>query len=271
LSEFAPLFHEILLNEFPPDSVYSSMKKVALSIVMAALMPAQTPGPDKKAEFEVASIKPTATMDGSLTSDFTPGGGFTCRNLTVQVLLRIAYEVQDYQFSGGPGWIASTGFDIQARAAAGTGERSRQQVLQMLQSLLADRFHLVLHRETRQLPVYNLVVGKTGPRLQAADSTASSNFSQKMGHLNTRKMSMKTLGELLAADLKRPVRDETGLQGDFAFTLEWTRGLSESDAGTSSLPSLFTAVQEQLGLKLESAKGPVEILVIDDVGIPSDN
>jgi uncharacterized protein (TIGR03435 family) len=234
-------------------------------------MLAQTPASDKKTEFEVASIKPTATKDGSLTFDFPPGGGFTCRNLTVKFLLRIAYALQDYQISGGPGWITSTGFDIQARAAAGTGERSRQQVLQMVQSLLEDRFHLVLHRETRQLPVYNLVVGKTGPRLQAADSTASSNFSQKMGQLNTRKMSMKTLGELLAADLKRPVRDETGLQGDFAFTLEWTRGLGESDAGTSSLPSLFTAVQEQLGLRLESAKGPIEVVVIDDIAMPSEN
>ena len=92
-----------------------------------------------------------------------------------------------------------------------------------------------------------------------------------MGQLIVKKMSMTTLANLLAFDLKRPVRDDTALKGDFAFTLEWTLGLGESDAGPSSRPSLFTAVQEQLGLKLESAKGPVEVVIIDSVEKPSEN
>jgi len=248
------------------------MKKVALSIAMAALVLAQTPGSEKRAEFEVASIKPTATGDGSFTYDFPPGGRFSGRNLTVQNLLRIAYGLQNYQISGGPAWIASAGFDIQATATAGTVELSREQVLQMLQALLADRFHLAMHRETRQLPVYDLVVGKTGPRLEAADSSAAPAKEQlKMGQLVTHKMSMTALANILASDLKRPVKDDTGLKGEFTFTLEWTRGLDDSDAGQSSRPSLFTAVQEQLGLKLEAAKGPVEVLVIDSVERPSEN
>lgn len=244
------------------------MKKVALSIAMAALTLAQTPGSEKRAEFEVASVKPTATQDGSFTSNFPPGGGFSTRNVTVHNLLRSAYGVQDYQISGGPGWMDSTGFDIQARAAA--GEVPHEQVLKMIQALLADRFHLSLHRETRQLPIYALVVGKTGPKLQAADSSVGGTKTM-LGQLIVKKMSMTTLAEILAFDLERPVRDETGLKGDFAFTLEWTRGLAESDAGPSSRPSLFTAVQEQLGLKLESTKGPVEVLVIDHVEKPSEN
>jgi uncharacterized protein (TIGR03435 family) len=247
------------------------MKKVALSIAMATLTLAQPPGSEKRAEFEVASIKPTATKDGSFTFDFPPGGRFSGRNLAVQNLLRIAYELQDYQISGGQGWISSAGFDIEARAAAGTGELPGKQVREMVQSLLADRFHLALHRETRPLPIYALIVGKTGPKLQAADSDAASNWSQKMGQLITQKMSMTALASILTFDLKRPVRDETGLRGDFAFTLEWTHGLGESDGGIPSRPSLFTAVQEQLGLKLESTKGPVEVFVIDHVERPSAN
>jgi uncharacterized protein (TIGR03435 family) len=247
-----------------------AMKKVALSVAIAALTLAQTPGSEKRAEFEVASIKPTAT-EGSFTIDFPPGGRFSTRNVTVHNLLRNAYGLEDYQISGGPGWINSAGFDIEAKAAAGAGDLPREQVLQMIQALLTDRFHLAVHRETRQLPIYALVVGKTGSKLQAADSSATPAGTLKMGQLITQKMSMTTLANLLTFDLERPVRDETGLQGDFAFTLEWTRGLGESDAGAPSRPSLFTAVQEQLGLKLESAKGPVEVLVIDRVEKPSEN
>jgi len=245
------------------------MKKVALSVAMAALTLAQTPGSEKRAEFEVASIKPTTT-EGSFTVNFPPGGRFSARNLTVQNLLRNAYGLQDYQISGGPGWITTAGFDIEARAGAGGGEPPREQVLQMIQALLADRFHLALHRENRQLPIYALVVGKTGPKLQAADSSVGGTKTM-LGQLIVKKMSMTSLAEILAFDLERPVRDETGLKGDFAFTLEWTRGLGESDAGPSSRPSLFTAVQEQLGLKLESTKGPIEVLVIDHVEKPSEN
>lgn len=240
------------------------MNKAALWIAFAALMPAQA---DKRVEFEVASIKPTATKDGSLAQSFPPGGRFSCRNLSVRDLLRIAFDLQGYQIAGGPGWIGSEGFDIQARATAGVGEPSRGQVLKMLQTLLADRFRLAFHREIRQLPIYTLAIRKGGHKLQAADSTASTDGTFRMGHLVTRKMSMTGLAGLLTFDLKRPVTDETGLKGDFAFTLEWTPGLGEADEG----PSLFVAVQEQLGLILESKKGPLEVLLIDHVERPAEN
>jgi len=241
------------------------MKKLALSIAIATLMLAETP-----TKFEVASIKPTATKDGSFSDAFPPGGRFTARNMTVHNLLRAAYGLEDYQISGGPAWISSAGFDIQAAADAGAGELTRQQVLQMIQALLADRFQLALHRETRQLPIYALTVGKTGPRLQPADSGVGKTVT-RMGQLIVQKMNMTTLANILAFDVKRPVKDETGLKGEFAFTLEWTPGLAASDAGTASRPPLFTALQEQLGLKLESAKGPIEVVVIDSAEKPSGN
>jgi uncharacterized protein (TIGR03435 family) len=226
------------------------MRTVALSIVIAALMLAQ--------KFEVASIKPTVTQDGSFAINFPPGGRFSAKNVTVQNLLRNAYGLEDYQISGGPGWTTSVGFDIEAKGDPTGGEVPREQVLKMIQALLADRHLLALHRENQQLAVYNLVVSKTGIRMQAAGSDAGPDRSLRMGHLTARTMSMTTLASLLAFDLKRPVKDETRLRGDFAFTLEWTRGPGEADAGQSSGPSLFTAVQEQLGLKLEAAKGSVE-------------
>ncbi|HLK62104.1 MAG TPA: TIGR03435 family protein [Bryobacteraceae bacterium] len=246
------------------------MKKTALSFAMATLTLAQTPGSEKRAEFEVASIKPTATKDGSFTYDFPPGGRFTARNLTVKILLQAAYSLEDHQISGGPDWMTTAGFDIQAKAAASAGDVPRGQVLRMVQALLADRFHLVLHRETKQLPVYALVVGKNGHRLMPAGSNVGQTQT-RMGQLIVQKMGMAELARILALDLKRPVRDDTGLPGEFAFRLEWTRGLEESDPGPSARPSLFTAVQEQLGLKLEAAKGPIEVFVVEHVEKPSEN
>jgi uncharacterized protein (TIGR03435 family) len=247
------------------------MRTVTLSIAMATLTLAQTSGSQAAAKFDLASIKATAVGDGSLRIDFSPGGRFSAKNATLQILLRNAYGLEDYQIVDGPGWTTTVGFDIEARADAGSGDPDRREVLKMIQALLADRFHLATHRETRQLPVYNLVTGKNGPRIKTADPSATPDRSLKMGQLSAQKMSMNALANLLAFDLKRPVKNETALEGEFAFTLEWTRGLGEFDFGPSARPSLFTAVQEQLGLQLKAARGPVEVLVIDQVERPSQN
>ncbi len=246
------------------------MKTVATFIALATLMSAQTPEGGPLIAFEVASVKPSTTT-GSFSVNFPPGGRFSGRNLTVWNLMRMAYHLQDYQIQGAPAWADSSGYDIEARAAAGQGEPPREEMLKMIQALLAERFHLAMHRETRQLPVYDLVVGKVGPKLKPADSSASSDGTVRMGQLATQKMSMALLTSILAFDVKKPVNDKTGLKGDYAFTLEWTTGLGEEDAGQATRPSLFTAVQEQLGLKLESVKGPVEVVVIDMVEKPTEN
>jgi uncharacterized protein (TIGR03435 family) len=136
----------------------------------------------------------------------------------------------------------------------------------MVQTLLAERFHLALHRETRQLPIFALVVGKTGPRLHEAENTPGPTRT-RLGQIIARKMSLTTLANILTFDLKRPVKDQTGLPGEFAFTLEWSPTLGDP----SDQPSLFAAVQDQLGLKLESTKGPIEMFLIDHVEKPSEN
>jgi bla regulator protein blaR1 len=252
----------LVLNESASALVFLLMRTVALLIAMATLAPGQ--------KFEVASIKTTAST-GFLTVNFPPGGRFSAKNLTVNMLLRNAYGLQQYQIVGGPGWADSAGFDIEAKADAGAGEVPHEQVLKMIQALLADRFQLTMHRETKPLPVYNLVTGKNGPTMKKADDSAEPTRTLKMGQLATQKMSMTMLANLLVFELGRPIIDATGLKGDFAFTLDWTRGLGESDAGSAERPSLFTAVQDQLGLKLESARGPVEVVVIDHVERPSEN
>lgn len=230
--------------------------RFAVSVAVATMTLAQTPA------FEVASMKPTATRDGSLSVRFLPGARFSIRNLTLKQLLQNAYAMQDYQVLGGPAWITESGFDIEAKAGAGTAEPTREEVLQMVQTLLTDRFHLTLHRETRQLPVYALVVGKNGHKMQTAETNAGYP-KLKRGDFIVPKMTMTELANLLVLDVKRPVRDETGLKGDFAFTLEWNPDLRDTVDQPGARPSVFTAVQEQLGLKLESTKGPVEVLVVD--------
>lgn len=233
----------------------------AIALVLTTLALAQTP------EFEVASIKPTATKDGSLSVRFLPGGRYSIRNLTLKQLLESAYSMQDYQVAGGPPWITESGFDIEAK---GAGDPTREQMLQMVQTLLTDRFHLAMHRETRQLPVYALVVAKNGPKLQPA--AANAGYPKlKRGEFVIPKMSMAELANLLVLDVKRPVKDETGLQGNFAFTLEWNPDLRDTVDQPGARPSIFTALQEQLGLKLESTKGPVEVLVIDRAEKPTEN
>lgn len=221
--------------------------------------------------FEVASIKPSAVRDGSFTINYPPGGRFSAKNVTVKILVRNAYNLQDYELQGGPDWAASAGFDIEAQPAEGAGDLSRQQVQVMLQALLADRFHLVVHRETGQHPIYNLVVGKNGPRLAASGSLSGPSI-MKMGQLNAQRLTLSSLASILTFDLKRPVKDKTGLTGEYAIKLEWAPGLEASDTtDPSSQPSLFAAVQEQLGLKLESSTGPVEVLMIDQVQRPDEN
>ena len=148
----------------------------------------------------------------------------------------------------------------------------------MLQALLAERFQMRVLRETKELPVYALVVGKSGPQLHEAEG-AGNGMRIGRGRVTTQAISMEPFAKNLGKLLGRTVVDRTGLEGKFAFTLEWTPdpgqpmgllGPSPASADDSG-PSIFTALQEQLGLKLEPQKGPVEILVIDHVEKPSEN
>lgn len=201
--------------------------------------------------FEVASVKPSTP--GSSGGGITPGpDGLTARNVTLLFCIRIAYDVQEYQVSG-PGWLNNEQYDIAAKTAAPVGQ---DQLRLMLQTLLADRFGLVLHRETRPRNVFTLVVGKDGTKLNEATGQGDG-ATADVGHLAFKGASMSALARRLSQQLHEPVSDMTGLKGLYDFTLDWQQ--DDNVPGTS----LFTAVQEQLGLKLESKKTQIEVLIID--------
>ncbi len=226
------------------------------------------------ASFEVASIRPNVSGEGGSYSS-TQSGRFIGRNLTLRDLIEHAYGVMEWQISG-PTWILSDRFDVTAKPPAGT---SGDQFEAMMQNLLAERFKLQIHREQRERAVYALVVAKTGLKAMAApgDGKASTNWSRD--HMSAQHMSMASFAERLSRVADRPVVDATGVQGAFNFELKWTPENAQAkpaeNTGTQladAPPGLFTAIEEQLGLKLEPRKAPVEILVVDHAEkVPGEN
>jgi bla regulator protein BlaR1 len=228
--------------------------------------------------FEVASIKPSdpAARGTRVQLD---RGRFTGSNLTVKFLMQYSYEVRDFQIQGGPGWIGTEGYDISAK---GGGDAKGDDLKPMVQALLADRFKLALHRSTKELPIYALVVAKGGPKMKIsarAGDERGSGMRIGRGQLEVQQVKMAELATQLARTLGRSVIDRTELTGEYDFKLEWTPDEAQpgiaKEPGTIQMegagPSIFTALQEQLGLKLESTKGPVEILVVDRAERPSAN
>lgn len=253
------------------------------------LSEAQTQRP----EFETASVKPSAGIGLGMGIHPLPGGRLNVENAPLRVLISVAYDVRTFQIAGGPSWIYSAPFDI---AAKGDDRATLPQELLMLQTLLENRFKLAVHRETRDAPVYELTIAKSG--LRAAPSKEGScvvvepdraplptrpgatppnycgNFGLDRGRIDAFGARMQPLSNALATVVDRTVIDKTGLTGMFDIHLAFTPdlGAAADPAGSSDLgPSVFTALQEQLGLKLESAKGPVSMLVIDRVEKPGAN
>jgi bla regulator protein BlaR1 len=248
---------------------------LAIGIVNAPRLRAQSQA-EAAAAFDVASIKPSKPGTRGFSINPLPGGRFTTSNTTLKMLISTAYRIYDFQVSGGPNWLDSYRVDIQAKADAGA---KPEQLRAMLQKLLADRFGLGVHRETRELPTYALVVAKSGPKIQQSkDAEGTPEFRVFMrSRITAKRASLSLLTEALAMLLSRPVSDKTGLQGGFEYKLEWTPDQSQTRGNDDPLPpdpdrpSIFVALQEQLGLKLESQKGPVEIIVIDRAEKPSEN
>ena len=236
-----------------------------MTFAFAVLLKAQTSG------FEVASIKPNLTDSHTSSAGTDPGGKFNATNLSLKDLIAYAYGVRDIQIIGVPREVDSVKYDIVARANT-PKEMSRDEVTPFVRALLADRFHLRVHHETKEGPVYALVLAKSGPKLTAHTGTSgvtgigSSAGSGKTSIEGT-KASMAGLADHLAGKAGHPVVDKTGLTGEYDFRLEW----ASDQAADSTLPSLFTAIQEQLGLKLESTRGPVEVIVVDKASNASEN
>jgi uncharacterized protein (TIGR03435 family) len=220
--------------------------------------------------FEVASVKPDKSgRNGSSTG--RSGGQLVFENASLRECIAIAYGIaagREYALIG-PAWIGSERYDIVAKVPA---ETPREQVLRMLQALLADRFQLRLHRERRDMRVFAIAVARTGAKLKAA-SASDGGIAWGPGHIAARAQSMTELADILSRpyfSVGAPVIDSTGLGGVFDFTLDWTPESLQPDAAPG--PSLFVAIEEQLGLKLEPSKSAVEVLVIDRVErVPTEN
>lgn len=214
--------------------------------------------------FEVASVKPVKAGQARGPSFlFTQGGGLQVTNGTLKGLIEMAYDVRDFQISGGPGWVNSEGYDIVAKSASGNPDGAIPETRRKLQGLLMERFQLSVHRETKELPIYALAVGKNGSKLAEAGAAGGTNSGIRTdcGQMTGMKATMTNLAYTLSRQLSHPVLDRTSLTGKYDFQLVWTPDTA-CPAPTEG-PSIFTALQEQLGLKLETTKGPVEIIVID--------
>jgi bla regulator protein blaR1 len=238
--------------------------------------------------FTVASIKPNKSTDDRFLLRPQPGGGLTATGVTLKMLIMFGYGVAAYQISGAPNWMGVERWDIEAKTEGVQGRLPPDQFNALLRRLIEDRFQLKSRRETKKMPVYALVVTKSGfkPKPRPAESPAPRPQTQfGNGSAKFQAESVAGLAGTLTLNLGRPVIDRTGIKGTYDFTLEWTPAPDKGGPqaiglppraeparpADSNAPSIFTALQEQLGLKLESAKGPVEIMVINHVERPSEN
>jgi uncharacterized protein (TIGR03435 family) len=270
-------------------------------VIVALLAAAATTLRSQAPTFDVASVRMNRSGFPGGASGLRPGQ-FSARNETLRQLIRVAYRLETFRILGGPDWMDADRFDIQARAAM---DVPRDQMLLMLQSLLTERFRLAAHKETRDLPIYELVVnrrdGKTGTRLRpASPGTCTDRGQQPVGvpagqlpscgvllagpdRMSGRRVSLALLATQLSARVSRVVVDRTGRAEMFDLDLEWTPDDAERAAVAAltpgggpppvdpDRPGIFTALDEQLGLKLEPARGPIEILVIAGAERPVEN
>jgi uncharacterized protein (TIGR03435 family) len=277
--------------------------------------------------FEVASVKPNKSGDGRVMLGNQPGR-FTATNVTLRMLIRTAYQLQDFQISGGPNWLASDRFDIVAKIEAGDQDampagppvpgQGPTRLQLMIRSLLADRFKLTVHTETKEEPIYALVLarsdGRLGPELKKSDTDCAALMAAMrgrgpgrgmpppgppppgeripcgirigFGNMSVGGMTLAQFANSLGMFVGRVVLDRTALGGSYDINLTWTPDqMPQRPPGTPADqpvrvngvdvdpngPSIFTAVQEQLGLKLDSQRGPVDVLVVDHAEHPVEN
>jgi uncharacterized protein (TIGR03435 family) len=214
----------------------------------------------------VASVKPS-NADPSSSGIHTGHGRLDASNVTLKRCIMGAYGVGPHQIFGGPDWVESERFEIKAKADRATDDDDVLMV--MLQSLMTERFKLALHRETRTIPALVLEVAKDGPKLEraeAGEAGTNTSTSNTRGVIDAHNTSMDLFARVLGRQMELPVVNQTGLKGVFNFKLQWT-----PEGAAMEGASMFTAIQEQLGLRLRSRRSPVEILVIDHVEKPSEN
>ena len=246
------------------DSGQGSIRAISVLVLCAASVLGQAPVP----QFDVAAIRPSHTPADSGSGIYTGHGKVRAENVTLKRCIIGAYGVGPNQVFGGPDWLDSDRFEIDAKIDRGIND---SRVLdQMLQALLADRFKLIMHRENRTITAYVLDLAKNGPKLEKAEggeSNTNASTSDRGVTLVARNMGLDAFAERLARFLDLPVINRTGLKGAFNFKLEWVPEKLKSADGRS----IFAALPEQLGLRLRSQKTPIEVLVIDHAEQPSGN
>ena len=230
-------------------------------------------GAQPRAQFEVVSIRPYVSQGNPANErsalDFPPGGRFSATNVSVRKLIRVAFGVENERILGVPGWADTLTYNIEAKTVGGA-EVTRDNISELLQPLLVIRFGFQYHSVKREEAEYDLGVAKNGFKLQPDTGDAKPRMSENSNGasivMNATRLSMSGLAASLARYLGRPVVDKTGITGDFDFELKW----SPDQALDAPGPSIFAALQE-IGLRLVSMKGPVDVIVVDRVGKPSSN
>ncbi|HTK87135.1 MAG TPA: TIGR03435 family protein [Nitrospiraceae bacterium] len=272
---------------------------LAIVVIVAFVIPLLPQGSDKPS-FEVASIKPNNSGDNRVMFRAN-GGRFTVAGATAKMLIQQAYRVRDFQLSGGPAWLGSDRFDIEAKPE-NVSDMTPERMPLLLQNLLVERFQLKTHKETKELPIYELVVAKDGPKLKSVPEPPRpipgtppgpppspggpmppGAFRIGRGEMIGSAIPFENFIQSLSSMLGRTVVNKTGLTGFFDVQMHWAPdpgetgpfgpvpGVQPPPPADPAGPSIFTALQEQAGLRLESSKGPVEVLVIDSIEKPSEN
>ena len=284
---------------------------VLAAVVIAIPLFSQGPA-GTRPSFEVATVKPSGSGDNRISIMAQPGGRFTVNNATLKMVIAVAYRVRDFQISGGPAWTGTDRWNIEAKAEDGSipqltppfDATAPNPLMLMVQSLLEDRFQLKMHREGKEMPVYELAIARGGPKIKLSEDQSPMAPPERgapppprpqrggplprgmmgmgRGSIEASGVPMANFIQGLSQQLGRPVVDKTGLKGFYDIKLQWTPELGvgmgkPGDPGPdpppadTSGPSIFTAIQEQLGLRLDSAKGPVDVLIIDRVQKPAEN
>jgi uncharacterized protein (TIGR03435 family) len=285
---------ETLLHRGRDFAPRASARSVAAGIagllvlgVIASLFPdwiafAQTPRP----AFDVASIKQHAGQANGVTFAAREGGRLNVINNEISNVIQNAYGIANYQLIGAPDWVEAERYDIEARGPATAG---RKEMMLMIQTLLAGRFAMRAHFETREMPAYILTVAKGGPKLrligsedcvpfdstkpnpEAVPNVCGNDHLSQSNVWSATHISMPGVTGAMSVVMRRPVIDQTGIKGTFDVHLKWSDDLTLQDSPPDAPPSIYVALRESLGLDLKSDRGPVEVLVIDHIARPTRN
>jgi uncharacterized protein (TIGR03435 family) len=226
--------------------------------------------------FDVVSIKPSTALNTNKTFRFTPDGGFRAGNYSLKDLIRLGWDVRNFQIAGGPGWLDTERYDVQTKPDAPFSPLSAEGEVrnrEMVQRMLQDRFRLQVHEQKKEMNVYYLVLAQGSPKLKRTGDARepATQMRDGRGQMWATKFDMDLFARYLGGELGFPVIDQTGLTGVYDFELAWNPDDGKTEGGTDSHPTMVTAIKEQLGLELKRGKGSVEMVVVDSAEKASAN